>query len=91
MIEKSVYKIYLYVSRSVSLLCHCSEILSHIILHQLRKRTEEILSEEQAGFRANRSTPDQIFALRQTVEKYLEINRGLYFGYIDFRKAFDSV
>ena len=60
-------------------------------MNRLRKRTEEILSEEQAGFRADRSTIDQIFTLRQLAEKYTEMNRGLYVGYIDFRKAFDSV
>jgi len=40
----------------VSLPCHCSKIFFHIILHWLRKKTKEILSKEQAGFRANRST-----------------------------------
>jgi len=77
--------------RGISLLCNCSKIFTNIILHRLRKRTEEILSEEQTGFRANRSTVDQIFALRQIMEKYLEMNCGLYIGYIDFKKAFDSV
>ena len=77
--------------RGISLLCHSSKIFSRIILNRLRKRTEEILSEEQAGFRADRSTIDQIFTLRQLAEKYTEMNRGLYVGYIDFRKAFDSV
>jgi len=77
--------------RGVSLLCHCSKIFTRILLQRMRNRTEEILSEEQAGFRANRSTIDQIFTLRQMAEKYMEMNRDLYVGYIDFRKAFDSV
>jgi len=77
--------------RGVSLLCHSSKIFSRILLNRLRKRTEEILSEEQAGFRAGRSTIDQIFTLRQLAEKYIEMDRGLYVGYIDFKKAFDSV
>ena len=71
---------------------HISKIFGRIIFNRLRKRTEEILLEEHAGFRADRSTIDQIFTLRQLTEKkYTEMNRGLYVGYIDFRKAFDSV
>lgn len=77
--------------RGISLLCHCSKVFSSIILLRIRKRTDEILSEAQAGFRANRSTIDQIFTLRQLAEKYEEFGKELYVCYIDFRKAFDSV
>jgi len=63
--------------RGISLLSHTSKIFSRMILNRLRKRTGEILSEEQAGFRPGRSTIDQIFTLRQLAEKYTEMNRGL--------------
>jgi len=77
--------------RGISLLCQCSKVFSSIILQRIKKKTEEILSEAQAGFRGNRSTIDQIFTLRQLAEKYEEFGRELYVCYIDFRKAFDSV
>jgi len=60
-------------------------------LDRLRSKTEEILSEEQAGFRASRSTIDQIFTLRQLAEKYTEFSKQLYICFVDFRKAFDSI
>ena len=63
--------------RGVSLLCHCSKVFTRILLERLRRRTEEVLAEEQAGFRAGRSTVDQIFTLRQLSEKYIEMNKGL--------------
>ena len=77
--------------RGVSILCHCSKVYSNILLRRMRKRTDEILAEEQAGFRAQRNTTEQIFVLRQVVEKYTEMNKDLFVGYIDFRKAFDSI
>ena len=77
--------------RGVSILCHCSKVYSSILLRRLRKSTDEILAEEQAGFRAHRNTTEQIFVLRQLVEKYTEMNRELFIGYIDFKKAFDSI
>src|SRR5664279_1800877 len=75
----------------ISLLSHCSKVFSSILLQRIKKRTEEILSEAQAGFRVGRSTIDQIFTLRQIAEKYEEYGRALYICYVDFRKAFDSV
>jgi sorting nexin-29 len=42
-------------------------------------------------FRANRSTIDHIFTIRQIQEKAYEYNIHLYNLYIDFKQAFDSV
>ena len=50
-------------------------MFSYILLQRIKNRTEEILSEVQAGFRANRSTIDQIFVLRQLAEQYEEFGR----------------
>jgi hypothetical protein len=52
---------------------------------------DDILSEAQAGFRANRSTIYQIYILRQLAEKYEEYGKELLACNIDFRKAFDSM
>ena len=38
-----------------------------------------------------RSTIDQIFALRQIIEKCNEHNRTLYIAFVDFKAAFDSI
>jgi len=77
--------------RGISLLCHSSKIFTAILMERLKKRTEEILSEEQAGFRASRSTIDQIFTLRQIAGKYADFSKDLFLCYVDFKKAFDSV
>ena len=52
---------------------------------------EKIIAEEQAGFRAGRSTTQQIFNLRILIEKYLQRQQDLYHVFIDFKKAFDRV
>ena len=48
-------------------------------------------AEEQAGFRAGRSTTEQIFNLRILCEKYLQHQHDLYHVFIDFKKVFDRV
>ena len=60
-----------------------------IILNRLQPQAEEIIAEEQAGFRAGRSTTEQIFNLRILYEKYLQHQQNLYHVFIDFKKAFD--
>ena len=62
-----------------------------IILNRLQPQAEEIIAEEQAGFRAGRSNTEQIFNLRILCEKYLQHLQNLYHVFIDFKKAFDRV
>ena len=62
-----------------------------IILNRLQPKVEEILSEEQAGFRRGRSTTEQIFNIRVIIEKYLHHKLKIFSCFIDFKKAFDRV
>ena len=62
-----------------------------IILNRLKPQAEKIIAEEQAGFRAGRSTTEQIFNLRILCEKYLQHQQDLYHVFIDFKKAFNWV
>ena len=61
------------------------------ILNRLQPQAEKIIAEEQAGFRAGRSTTEQLFDLRILCEKYLQHQQDLYHVFIDFRKTFDRV
>ena len=62
-----------------------------IILNRLKPQAEKVIAEEQAGFRASRSTTEQIFNLRILCEKYIQHQQDLYHVFIDFKKAFDRV
>ena len=86
--------------RTISLINHPSKVMLKIIINRLQPQAEEIIAEKQAGFRAGRSTTEQILNLRileQILnlrilgEKYLQHQQNLYHVFIDFRKAFDRV
>ena len=70
---------------------YSSQVMLKVILNRLKPQAEEIIAEEQAGFRAGRSTTEQIFNLRILCEKYLQLQQNLYHVFIDFKKAFDRV
>ena len=72
---------------TISLISQPSKVMLRI-LNRLKQEAEEIIKEEQAGFRAERSETEQIFNFRLLCEKYLQHQQNLY---LDFKKAFDRV
>ena len=77
--------------RTLRLISHPSKVMLRILLNRLKPQAEEIIKEEQAGFRAGRSTTEQIFNLRILYEKYLQRQQILYSIFVDFKKAFGRV
>jgi hypothetical protein len=67
------------------------KILSNIILSRLIPYSDEIIWVHQCEFRRNSSTTDQIFYIRQILEKKCEYNGKLHQLFIDFMEAYDSV
>ena len=49
------------------------------------------LPDVQAGFRKGRGTKDQIANISWIIEKAREFQKNIYFCFIDYAKAFDSV
>ena len=77
--------------RTLALIPHVSKVMLNILQERLRGAVEEYLSEEQGGFRRDRSTIQQILTIRLIAENMLERGQNLYHCFVDFRKAFDSV
>jgi hypothetical protein len=67
------------------------KILSNILLSRLSPYFDEIIGDHKCGFRRNRSTTDQIFCIRQILEKKWECNETVHQLFIDFKKAYDSL
>ena len=77
--------------RGITLLSIPGKVFNRVILERIKSATDSKLREEQAGFRKNRSTTDQIATLRILVEQSLEWNAKLTINFLDYEKAFDSI
>lgn len=77
--------------RGIMLLNIAYKVFSNILLSKLTMYTEQIIGEYQCGFRKTRSTVDQVFIVRQSMEKCYEHNIDLHMLFVDFRQAFDSI
>ena len=54
--------------RPVSLLCHTYKLFERMILNRLIPLTEEMINDQQAGFRPGQSTTGQLLKLTQHIE-----------------------
>ena len=77
--------------RGISLLCTGYKILTTVINNRFKKYTEYISGEYQAGFRTRKSTTDQIFTVKNLLEKALEHNVEIHQIFVDFQIAYDSI
>ena len=62
-----------------------------VTLNRCNEALDKVLREEQCGFRKSRGCTDQLFALRQIIEKALLYQVYLSLSFFDFKAAFDSV
>jgi len=53
--------------------------------------SEAILLEEKNGFRIGRSCIDNVFTIKQTIQKRRELNLETHIAFLDLEKAFDRV
>lgn len=65
--------------RGISLLSVVGKLYASILEKKVRGIVEDVLDENQCGFRPMRGCQDQIFVLRQTIEKFYEKNRDLLY------------
>jgi len=77
--------------RGICLLNASYKILANILYSRLVIYAEEIIGDYQSGFRPGRSTIDQIFTIRQIMEKAWEFNISIHQLFVDFKQAYDSI
>ncbi|XP_060665548.1 uncharacterized protein LOC132797786 [Drosophila nasuta] len=76
--------------RGISLIAISYKVLSSVICERLKPYTSTLIGPYQCGFRPGKSTIDQIFTLRQILEKTHENGIDTHHLFVDYKAAFDS-
>ena len=70
---------------------HTAKIVAKILRRRIEKKIEDVLREDQFGFRRGKGTRNAIGMLRIISERTLEIDEELSVCFVDWQKAFDRV
>ena len=76
---------------TIALISHTSKVMLKILQARLQQYVNHELPDVPAGFRKGRETRDQIANICWIIEKAREFQKNIYFSFIDYAKAFDSV
>ena len=73
--------------RTISLIAHTAKIIEKVLRRRIERKIEDVLAEDQFGFRRGKGTRDTIGMLRIIAERTLEIDAELCVCFIDWQKA----
>ena len=76
---------------TIALISHTSKVMLKILQARLQQYMNHELLDVQARFRKGRGTTDHIANIHWIMEKASELQKNLYFCFIDYAKAFDCV
>ena len=77
--------------RGLSVTGTISKVYGKILKAKIEDEWQDHEAEEQAGFRAGRSTIDHLFVIVQVIEKKMAVAQELHLIFVDLQKAYDSV
>ena len=75
----------------MTLISHASKVMLKILQARLQQYVNRELPDVQVDFRKGRGTRDQIANICWIIKKAREIQKNIYFCFIDYAKAFDCV
>ena len=76
---------------TISLISHTSKVMLKTLQTRLQQYMNYDLPDVQAGFRKGRGMRGQIANICWIIKKTREFQKNIYFCFIDYAKAFDSV
>ena len=76
---------------TIALISHVSKVMLQSLQARLQQYVNCEIPDVQAGFRKGRGTRDWIANIHWIIKKARELQKNIYFCFIDYAKAFDCV
>ena len=76
---------------TIALISHANKVMLKILQARLQQYVNHELPDVQTGFRKGRGSTAQFANISWIIEKAREFQKNIYFCFIDYAKAFDSV
>ena len=76
---------------TIVFISHASKVMLKILQARLQQYMNRELPDVQVGVRKGRGTRDQVVNIQWIIEKSVELQKNIYFLFIDYTKAFDYV
>ena len=76
---------------TIAPISHASKVMLKTLQARLQQYMNHEIPDVQVGFRKGRGTRDQIANIRWVIKKVRELQKNIYFCFIDYAKAFDCV
>jgi hypothetical protein len=76
---------------TISLIAHTAKTVVTMFRTRTERKIEDVLGEDQFGFRRGKGTRDEIVMLRIISERTLDIDKELCVCIIDWRTAYDHI
>ena len=82
---------HMFSYHTIALISHASKVMLKILQARLQQYLNCELPDVQARFRKGKGTRDQIANISWIIGKARELEKNIYFCFIDYAKAFDCV
>ena len=76
---------------TIAFIPHANKVMLKIFQDRLQQCMNQEIPDVQAGFRKGRGIRDQITSICWIIEKARELQKNIYFCFIDYTKAFDCM
>ena len=77
--------------RTICLISHTGKIVARILSQILESKIEEVIEEDQFGFRKGKRTRDAIGLMRIISGSVLDVKEEMFLCFINWQKTFDRV
>ena len=76
---------------TIALISQASKVMLKILQARIQQYMSFELPDVEAGFRKGRGTRDQLANMHWNIEKAREVQKNIYFCFIEYTRAFDCV